>query len=122
MSEFDDLEDVARVLGDGGQFAPDQTFKSVEELVDALIKLGSTDEVHARHDDYLGLKSDLSEEFLKMHIEDANTQRFNEERERVLEQANIIVPLSRRSLSEDDEDEIEEDRAYRGASSDRHWD
>jgi len=116
MSEFKTLEEVADVLGDGGPFAPDQIFKTVGELVDALVDLGNTDKVHVRHDDYLGLKDDLSEDFLNTPIEDADETRFGEERERVLEQASIIIPLSSRNVSEDDEEEIEEDRAYRGAS------
>ncbi|WDL34686.1 hypothetical protein JH255_02620 [Xanthomonas campestris pv. campestris] len=90
---------MARVLGRRA-VRPGPDLQVGGGALDPPIKLGSTDEVHARHDDYLGLNSDLSEEFLKMHIDDANAQRFNEERERVREQANIIVPLSSRSLSE----------------------
>lgn len=117
MKKFDDLEHVAQVLGDGGPFNPDTEYETVGELVDDLIDLGNTDEVYVRHDDHLGLKDELSPEFLNSPLSDVD-DKFEDQVEAVLEQANIIIPLSERELSEDDLEEIEEDKKYRGVDDD----
>ena len=101
MPKLKALEDLARALGQGGPFAPDQTYKTTEELVDALVDLGG--KVHAQHDDYLGLKSDLPEDFLGATIEVASGKAFVEPCQRVLEEAKIIFDLLNEA---DDEDKI----------------
>ena len=122
MENFETLEAIAVVLGDGGQFNPDRKFETVGELVDALVSLGNTDKVFARHDEHLGLKIDLPEEFLESPLEVDNQEEFEEkfkdEIQRVADNANRIIPLSRRELSEDDLDEIREDKLYRGEDVD----
>ena len=122
MENFETLEAIAVVLGDGGQFYPDRKFETVGELVDALVSLGNTDKVFARHDEHLGLKIDLPEEFLESPLEVDNQEEFEEkfkdEIQRVADNANRIIPLSRRELSEDDLDEIREDKLYRGEDVD----
>lgn len=122
MENFETLEAIAEVLGDGGQFNPDRKFETVGELVDALVYLGNTDKVFARHDEHLGLKIDLPEEFLESPLEVDNQEEFEEkfkdEIQRVADNANRIIPLSRRELSEDDLDEIREDKLYRGEDVD----
>ncbi len=118
MKKFDDLEHVAQVLGDGGPFNPDTEYETVEELVDALIDVGNTDKVFVRHDGHLGLKGNLSPEFLNSPLSDDVDEKFADQVEAVLEQANIIIPLSERELSEDDLEEIEEDKKYRGVDDD----
>lgn len=114
MAELKTLDELAEVLGDGGPFNPDQTFGTVGDLVDSLINLGNTNKVFARHDDHLGLKEGLSKAFLNVPLDEADESRFEEDIELVLEQANIIIPLSDRPLSDDDMDEIDEDRTTRG--------
>lgn len=89
-------------------------FHTVGDLVDALVNLGNTDKVYVRHDDHLGLKMDLSSTFLCTPIDETDDLQFEEEVSRVLEQANIIIPLSERLLDQDDLDEIAEDRARLG--------
>ncbi|BBT05392.1 TPA: hypothetical protein ACRTM4_004606 [Aeromonas hydrophila] len=118
QEKFESLEDVAQVLGDGGPFSPDIEYETVEQLVDGLVSLGNTDEVFVNHDDHLGLKSSLSNEFLATSLSDLDTEAFSEEIEQVLEQANIIISLSARELSEEDLDDIREDRLYRGEGHD----
>lgn len=117
MKKFDDLEHVAQVLGDGGPFNPDTEYKTVGELVDALVDAGNTDKVFVRHDDHLGLKDDLSPDFLNLPLSDVN-EEFDDQVEAVLDQANFIVPLLERELSEDNLEEIEEDKKYRGIDGD----
>jgi len=118
MKKFESIEDVAQVLGDGGHFNPDNEYKTIEELVDALVDLGNTDQVYVRHDDHMGLKRELSDEFLQSSLSDIDKPEFESDIESVLEQANIIIPLSTRELSEDDIEEIREDKILRGEDLD----
>lgn len=114
MKKFENLDDVAQFLGDGGPFNPDVEFNTVEGLVDALVDLGNTDKVYAFHDDHLGLMSALPSDFLRSSLSDADKPKFEAAKEAVLEQANIIIPLYKKESSEDDLDVIEEDRMSRG--------
>jgi hypothetical protein len=114
MSKCENLEQVAETLGDGGPFAPDQTFDTVGQLVDALVELGRTDKVFAFHDDHLGLKDDLPSDFLETPLADLDEEEFESEIDKVLDQANRIIRLSKRDLSEAHERDIQEDKQSRG--------
>ncbi|WP_444679154.1 hypothetical protein [Halomonas sp. E19] len=118
MKKFEELEVVAQTLGDGGPFSPNTEYETVEELVDALVELGNTDKVFARHDDHLGLKSELPDDFLRSPLNDIDKPRFESAIEAVIDQANIIIPLSERQLTEEDLEEIQEDKLYRGEDID----
>lgn len=117
MTMCTSLDQVAEIMGDGGPHNQDTTFDTVEELVDAVVKLGNSREVIAVHDDHLGLKEGLSKDFLKTPLDEVDEDLFGDEIEAVLEQANTIIPLAERELTEDDEDDIEEDLRSRGDSS-----
>lgn len=118
MSKIENLEELAEKLGDGGPHNPDTTFNTAGEIVDSLVDLGNTDKVFVRHDDHLGLKNGLSEEFLNTPLDEIDEEKFEDEIKEVLDQANTIIPLSERELSEDDEEEIDEDRQSRGLDDD----
>ncbi len=118
MNRIESIEDLAQALGDGGPFRPDVCFERVEEVVDALVELGRTDKVLVRYDDHLGLKNDLSEEFLTSPLSNSANPEFEEEIAAVLEQANRIIPLSERELSDDDIEDIREDKISRGERDD----
>ncbi|MDR6203253.1 hypothetical protein [Paraburkholderia graminis] len=118
MSKCENLDEIADVLGDGGPHGPDESFETVEQLVDALVDLGNTDKVFVRHDDHLGLKSGLSEAFLASPLDEVDEEKFEEEIKEVLAQANTIIALSERHLSDDDLEEIREDRESRGEDTD----
>jgi hypothetical protein len=118
MKRFESIEEVAEALGNGGPFNPDVNYEKVEELVDALINLGNTDKVFFRHDDHLGLKCELSLDFLNSQLAEIEKPEFESDIEAVLEQADRIISLSLRELSEDDIDEIREDKASRGEDPD----
>ncbi|AFL73032.1 hypothetical protein [Thiocystis violascens] len=107
------VNQLAQVLGDCEPHGPDTEFKTVRDVVAALVDLGNTDKVIARHDDHLGLMIDLSDKFLDSSLNDVANPEFETESEAVLEQANIILPLADRELTEEDLDEIEEDRISR---------
>jgi len=110
MKKFESL--VAQLLGDA---SPDTT---IEEVVDALVALGNTDKVFAWHDDHLGLKVDLSDEFLKSPVSDFGKQKFKSDLKAVLDEAKEIIRLSKRELSEDEIEEIKEDKFSRGEGHD----
>lgn len=114
MSKMKSIEEVAAALGDGGPHNPDVEFKTVRQLVSALVDLGNSPEVFVRHDDHLGLESSLTDELLNSPLSELDKPKFESSAEEIIEQANIILPLAGRELSEDDEDEIKEDQQSRG--------
>lgn len=114
MSKIETLEQVAEKLGDGGPHNPDTVFTTVEEVVDALVDTGNIPKVFAFHDEHLGLKSSLPEELLKTPIDEVDEDKFEEEIKNILDNANRIIPLSERELSEEDEEDIREDMQSRG--------
>lgn len=118
MSKFESIEEVAAALGDGGPHNPDVQYNTVKELVDALVDRGNSPEVFVRHDDHLGLENDVPDELLKSPLSELEKPEFESVAEAIIEQANIILPLLGRELSEDDEDEIKEDQQSRGEDSD----
>jgi len=109
VKRFDDLEQVADYFMEDGA-----TIETVRQLVDALVVLGKNHKVYAYHDDFMGLNIDLPDEFLRMYISDLGEDEFGNEIVRVLEEANTIVNLYERNLSEYDDDYIREDRQSRG--------
>lgn len=118
MKKFESLEEVAQALRDGGSFNPNAEYETVEALVDALVDLGNTDEVFARHDDHMGLKSNLPDDFLRSPLSDVEKPEFESAIEAVIDQADIIIPLSERQLSEEEIEEIREDKLHRGEEVD----
>jgi len=118
MKDFDSLESVAQALEEGDFSDLDTDIETVEELVDALVATGDIDQVFVSHDDHLGLKDGLPSEFLNLPLSEATKPEFEDELEEILDQANIIIPLANRELSEDDIDDIREDKIYRGEDPD----
>lgn len=118
MSKCENLDEVAEILGDGGPFAPDRTFDTVGQLVAAVVELGSTDKVFAFHDDHLGLKSGLPSVFLESPLAELDEERFESEIFEVLDQANRIISLSNRNLTDEDVEDIREDKQSRGEDID----
>jgi hypothetical protein len=116
--KFKDIGEVAKALGDGGPFNPDKEYETVGALVDDLVDLGQTDKVYAFHDDHMGLKDDLSDDFLRSPLDDLDADKYESEIEMVIDQANIIIPLSNKELSEEDIEEIREDKISRGEDPD----
>jgi hypothetical protein len=116
--EFKDLDEVAEALGDGGPFNPDTEYETIGDLVDDLVALGKTDKVYAFHDDHMGLKDDLSDDFLSSRLEGLDVDKYESEIKKVIDQADIIIPLSNEDLSEEDIEEIREDKISRGEDPD----
>lgn len=85
MKKFESLEKVIEEFEDGDEF------ETIEDVVDALLDIGSSEGVLEYHDDHLGLKDDLSEEFLKSRISDLDEEKFESEIGSVIEQAEIIL-------------------------------
>jgi hypothetical protein len=116
--QFKDIEEVAKALGDGGPFNPEKEYETVGALVDDLVDLGKTDKVYAFHDDHMGLKDYLSDDFLRSPLDNLDADKYESEIEKVVDQANIIIHLSEKELSEEDIEEIREDKIYRGGTPD----
>ena len=114
MKKYNSIQEVAEHLGNSGSFTPDIEFKSCDEIVATLIELGNTDKVYAFHDDHLGLKDDLSQKFLNTPVSEADEGQFESDVNLVLEQAEKIMALAERELSEDQIDDIREDYISRG--------
>lgn len=85
MKKFENLKEVIEEFEDGDEF------ETIEDIVDAILDLGSNDAILAHHDDHLGLKEDLSEDFLQSRISDLDEEKFDSEIGAVLEQAEIIL-------------------------------
>lgn len=118
MSKFKTLEQVVEKIEDYDPFSSDSSLDTVEQLVDILIDIGNTDKVFVRHDDHLDLKDKLSKEFIRTELANVDKEKFDLEIKEVLEQANIIIPLSERVLSDSDLEEIQEDKQSRGEEID----
>lgn len=106
MKKFESIEEVAQILEVGDLFIPNGSFETVEELVDVLMDLASSEEVTARRGDLQGVKDSLSEEFLNARLTDINQPKFAPDIEIVLEKANMVIPPSHRELSIDEIDEM----------------
>lgn len=113
-----ELNEVADKLADGGPLNPDAHFETVQDLVDALVDKGNEPQVFVKHDDHLGLEDNLSSDFLNSKLSEIEKPDFKEQIEEIIEQANIILPLAEREITEDDLDDIREDEAYRGIDRD----
>ena len=85
MKKFESIKEVIEEFEDGDEF------ETIEDVVDAILDLGEANVILEHHDDHLGLKEDLSEDFLQSRISDLDEERFNSEIGSVLEQAEIIL-------------------------------
>lgn len=111
---LESLQQVAKVLEDEGASG----LYTVEDLVDALVNIGLNDKVAAFHDDILGLKSHLSEEFLKTPLDSVDEEKFEPQIALVLDEANTILYLWKRELSDEDWEERREYRRRMGLDDD----
>lgn len=115
MKDIENIKELAEKLGDRGSMNPDKKYENVGEVFDDLIDLGNTDKVYAFHDDHNGLH--ISDSLRNTALEDINESNESEIEE-IIEQANIIIPLSEKTLTEDDVDDIKEDMITRGEDPD----
>ena len=91
MRDLHDLQDVSDALGNNGDWAPPTIYKTVGDLVDDLVDTGNT--VYERHDDHLGLKDELPEDLLKTPLDDVDECKFKDAVDKIVEQAQIIIPM-----------------------------
>jgi hypothetical protein len=118
MARMKTILDVAFALEESGfQLPAAESFK-VGHVVEMLKVVASSDQVVVLHDDDPEL-NELSTAFLEAQVDDAGNGRFFKERARVVQLAKTVLPLFNRVLSEEDIDEIEEDRSYLGLPSQR---
>lgn len=113
MKTIDSMQHLAQVLDDN-RGDSDLPLGTGSQLVEALVDLGRMDKVIARHDDHLGLKERLSDEFLAAPLESLDSPEFEEDIRLVLDQAKPILTLAQRPLSDSDLEDIELDKQSRG--------
>lgn len=98
MNQLTSLYDVDAMLKDRGPFDADFQHNKVGDLLDTMLHVAEAPEVFDRHDDHLGLKDDMSPEFLEMTLDEAEelseSHPLAEQRQQLLEQAQIIIPLA----------------------------
>ena len=92
MEKIENLKELAENLGDRGSMNPDKEYETVGEVLNDLIDLGNTDKVYAFHDDHNGLN--ISDELKNTPIIELDKSKFESEIEEIIEQANIIIPIS----------------------------
>ena len=100
--KIESILDASEKLGDNGPMAPNTTYSTVREFVDDLIAYGNTDAVYPHHDDHLGLSEQLTEDFLNSSLNEVD-EKYPEQSELVLEQAEIIIPLLFRKADTNDD-------------------
>ena len=108
--QFDNLSDVGEKL--------DLESPTVENIVDVLVDIGHDDRVYTFHDDFLGLKNGLPQELLLKKVDELEennfAEKYSDEINEILDNANIIFYHLERELSEDDLEEIREERERLG--------
>ncbi|SUB23940.1 hypothetical protein [Avibacterium avium] len=86
----------------------------VQALIDAIVDVGHSPEVYHRHDDFLGLDGDISQELKEMSIAQAdetnNDETNNDECSRILDEANTVYTLSEKELSDDEREDYEQEQ------------
>lgn len=90
----------------------------VNDVVQEIVAIGNTDKVFAFDDDHLGLEDDLSDEFLNSKLDNIDTEEHEEDNERLLMVANDVIFYYNKELTEDDKEDIIEDKKSRGESID----
>ena len=89
MSNCDTIEDVINKL----PTEDSEEIKTYDDIVDILLQMGNHEKVFAFADDQKDLRNDVSREFLFSEINSDNNQKYENEIELLLEQANVIIPL-----------------------------
>ena len=117
MKNNENLEDIAQELEENDLVSSDD-LDTVENLVDRLVELGNLDQVFVTHDDHLGLKDNLPSDLLELSLPLSNTnaENFEDEIKEIVDQANIIIPLVNRDMTDDLTDDIRDDKLSRGES------
>lgn len=118
-NRFNCIEDVTDYL------SLTDTEHTLENLVDHLVELGRQEHVFAFHDDFLGLKANLPRELLGLKLEDVFELESQDEQDQdqkylfnILEEANIIIDLDEKPITEERQWQIDEDKMERGADDD----
>lgn len=102
MSEAKTLSEAAE------RFGLSET-DEVQALIDAIVDVGHSPEVYHRHDDFLGLDGDISQELKKMSIAQAD-ETNDDECSRILDEANTVYTLSEEELSDDEREDYEQEQ------------
>jgi len=125
MIKFEDILEANLVVEE----ITGQRNETIEDLVDGLVFIGRDDKVRAFHDDFLGLKDNLSKELLRTQIDELDEdtyenmyEKHEEEIKDILFNAETIIFHFQKELTEEDEEDIREDRYRRtGRFEEEDW-
>ena len=113
------------IEGVADYFSLIDTEHTLEDLVDRLVDLGRQEHVHAFHDDFLGLKADLPRDLLRLNLKDVFELESQNQRDQqqnhfshIVEEANIIIDLDEKPITEERQRWIDEDKMERGEDDD----
>ncbi len=118
MDKFQNIQEVREYLEDG------MPLETVEELVDKLVSLGYEDKVHAFHDDFIDMKDEIPDSLLNQELDSLEEYSYNEDEDveeskaRILSEANTIIPLFEREVTEEIQEEIDENNRLMGIRND----
>ena len=107
--QFNTVADLCNYLSDY-----DGEYRFVLQLVEKIIQMGLTPKVYSVHDDFLGMRTGLSNEFMNSSIEFADCPSFSEDAAYLLSEASIVIRLFNRTMTPYDFDVIDEDRRQIG--------
>lgn len=113
---FKNINDVITSLNKDKDFPKE--YNTFNELADELISIGNEDKVYAFYDEHLGLKDEVGDGFLNLKITESNIENNEDKVNEIIEVANNVIPLLNKELTEEDIDDIREDKMSRGEDPD----
>jgi len=108
MKEIDNIVIQLKDLDD------EQEYKTVRDVVKTIQELGSEEKVNAFYDEYTDLDGELEDDFLNKNVDDLNESEDEDKYNNLIDTAKNVLELYQKELTEDDENEINEDKASMG--------
>jgi len=89
-------------------------YEIIADIVEKLQDIGSEDKVHAFYDEYISLDSNLGSKFMDKKITEINTEDDEDNIDKLLEVASNVIPLFQKESTEEDLENIEENKRMLG--------
>lgn len=112
MKKLETIHDVINDFNKDNDFPKE--YNTMQDVVNELLERGSTDQVHAFHDDYLGLEDNLNKDLLNSKIDNLDLDKYEDQIEQIVDEANTITYYYNRPLTDNIIEDIEEDKQIRG--------
>lgn len=118
MNTFESMDDAVQAIWACQDESERQEYTAIGHMVNDLFRIAQAPEVYARHDGHLGLPQRLSSAFLSAHPSQADNPEFEEDFVDFLEEVETVTALALQPLSQEQQEEIEEERKYMGDDPD----